>query len=253
MISESLFYFLLYIWIGLAVVIFPVLLKITVPYGRHTTNTWGLTINHRLAWIIMEIPVVIVFSYFLFTGSAEKTIAIYIFYGLFMLHYFNRVFVFPFRIKENGKRMPLVIVTFGVFFNMANGFFNGYWFGELSSGYDNSWLTDPRFIIGIILFFAGMIINITSDNKLLSLRKGGKKGYFIPQGRLFNYISSPNLFGEIIEWTGWAIMSWCLPSLSFALWTFANLVPRALDHHRWYKRRFENYPKNRKAVFPKLL
>jgi len=253
MISESCFFYLLFAWIALAIIIFPLLLKITVPYGRHTTNTWGPTINHRLGWIVMEIPVVIVFSYFLFTGSAEKTIAVYVFYGLFMLHYLNRIFIFPFRIKENGKRMPLAIVAFGIFFNLANGFFNGYWFGELSSGYDNSWLTDPRFIIGIILFFAGMILNITSDNKLLSLRKGGKKGYFIPQGGLFKYVSSPNLFGEIIEWIGWAIMSWCLPSFSFALWTFANLVPRALDHHRWYKRRFDDYPKDRKAFFPKLL
>ncbi|PLX08095.1 MAG: hypothetical protein C0598_12580 [Marinilabiliales bacterium] len=98
-----------------------------------------------------------------------------------------------------------------------------------------------------------MYINIKADNKLLSLRSGGKKGYFIPRGWLFNYISSPNLFGEIIEWTGWAIMCWCLPSFSFAIWTFANLVPRALDHHRWYKRRFENYPEKRKAVFPYVM
>ena len=253
MISETLFFNLLYIWIGLAVIISPILLKITVPYGRHTTNTWGPTINHRLGWIVMEIPVVIVFSYFLFSGSAEKSMVVYIFYGLFMLHYFNRIFVFPFRIKENGKRMPVAIVAFGIFFNLANGFFNGYWFGELSPVYENSWLSDPRFIIGLILFAIGMAINISSDNKLLSLRKGGKKGYFIPQGGLFKYVSSPNLFGEIIEWTGWAIMSWCLPSMSFAIWTFANLVPRALDHHRWYKRRFDDYPQERMAVFPFIL
>jgi hypothetical protein len=37
------------------------------------------------------------------------------------------------------------------------------------------------------------------------------------------------------------------------LWTFANLVPRAIDHHRWYKRRFDDYPPDRKAVFPYFL
>jgi len=253
MISETVFYYLLYAWIAIAFLVFPLLLKVTAPYGRHTTNTWGPTIKNRLAWMIMEMPVVIVFSYLLFTGSAEKSLITYIFFGLFMLHYINRIFIFPFRIKTNGKQMPIAIVALGFVFNICNGFFNGYWFGELSPVYQNSWLYDPRFILGIILFFAGMLINITSDNKLLSLRKGGKKGYYIPKGGLFKYVSSPNLFGEIIEWSGWALMSWCLPTLSFAIWTFANLVPRAFDHHRWYKRRFDDYPKQRKAVFPFLM
>jgi 3-oxo-5-alpha-steroid 4-dehydrogenase 1 len=31
------------------------------------------------------------------------------------------------------------------------------------------------------------------------------------------------------------------------------LLPRALDHHRWYKRRFPEYPKERKAVIPFIL
>jgi hypothetical protein len=253
MISETIFQYLLIAWISIAVLIFPLLLKITVPYGRHTSSKWGFTISNKFGWILMEIPVVIVFTYFFFSGSVEKSIAVYVFYLLFMIHYFNRIFIFPFRIKTKGKRIPLLIVIFGILFNIINGFFNGYWFGYLSPVYDISYLSDPKFIIGITLFFTGMIININSDNKLLSLRKGGKKGYFIPKGRLFNFISSPNLFGEIVEWSGWAIMCWCLPALSFAIWTFANLVPRALDHHQWYKGKFDDYPKNRKAVFPFLL
>lgn len=253
MISETIFFIALFIWMGLAVIIFPVLLRITVPYGRHTTNTWGPTLNSRLGWFIMEVPVLIVFTLLFFLGPLEKSIPVYIFYGTFMLHYFNRVFIFPFRLKNNGKRMPWSIVIMAVFFNIINGFFNGYWFGYLTPYYSNNWLQDPRFIIGIILFFVGMYINMSSDQKLINLRKNGKKGYYIPHGGLFKYISSPNLFGEIIEWLGWAMMSWCLPSFSFALWTMANLIPRALDHHKWYKRRFPNYPKERKAVIPFIL
>ena len=145
------------------------------------------------------------------------------------------------------------IVVFGIFFNVANGFFNGYWFGYLSPVYDLSWLYDWRFILGIILFVTGFIINIRSDQKLIGLRKGGKTGYYIPYGGLFKYVSSPNLFGEMIEWLGWAMMSWCLPAFSFALWTMVNLLPRAIDHHRWYIRRFKDYPKDRKAVIPFLV
>jgi hypothetical protein len=46
------------------------------------------------------------------------------------------------------------------------------------------------------------------------------------------------------------LLTWCLPSLSFFIWTFVNLVPRAVDHHRWYKNNFKDYPVKRKAVFP---
>ena len=39
----------------------------------------------------------------------------------------------------------------------------------------------------------------------------------------------------------------------FFIWTFINLVPRAISHHKWYKDNFKDYPKNRKAIIPKLL
>ena len=253
MITKEKFDFLLLIWMGLAVVIFPVLLRVTVPYGKHTHEKWGPLIPSKWGWLLMEIPVLVVISWYFFTGKVEKSSVVYVFYGLFMLHYLHRTFIFPFMMRDKGKKMPVVIVLMGIFFNFCNGFFNGYWLGNFSSGFDASWFFDVRFITGILLFFAGMLINIYSDQQLIKLRKGGKQGYYIPRGGLFNYVSSPNLFGEIIEWAGWAILVWSLPAFSFALWTIVNLVPRALDHHRWYKKYFKDYPEDRKAVFPFLL
>ena len=120
MISDTTFFIALFIWMGLAIITFPVLLRITVPYGRHTTNTWGPTLNSRLGWFIMEAPVLIVFTLLFFFGPLEKSIPVYIFYGTFMLHYFNRVFIFPLRLKNNGKRMPWSIVIMAFFFNIFN-------------------------------------------------------------------------------------------------------------------------------------
>lgn len=148
--------------------------------------------------------------------------------------------------------MPVLIVLLAIIFNLINGFFNGFWFGTLATDYSHAWLFDYRFISGLLIFVIGMTINISSDNKLINLRKGGKAGYYIPKGGLFNYVSSPNLLGEIIEWTGWAIMGWSLPGFSFAIWTMANLIPRAINHHNWYLAKFDDYPKNRKVIIPKL-
>ncbi len=241
-------------WIAVAVILFPILLKITAPYGRHSKKNWGVMIDNRLGWILMEIPSLIIFVLLVLLGPKHPSTVVWILFGLWTIHYFNRSVIFPLRTRTTGKKMPLIIMFSAIFFNLINASINGYWFGFLVPAYPENWLTDPRFILGGIIFIAGFMINQAADKKLIGLRKGGKTGYFIPRGGLFNYISCPNFFGEILEWSGFALMAWNLPALSFAVWTAANLIPRALDHHKWYKSYFkEEYPKNRKAVIPYIV
>ena len=248
--SQEDFNIIVYIWIGLAIIVFPVALLITAPYGRHTKKI-GKMIPNKLGWTLMEIPSLALCIYFFVTGIAEKTFLHYIFVSLFVLHYLNRTFIWSLRTKTKGKQMPLIITFSGIFFNLINGSIIGYYLGNFAV-YEASWLYDPRFITGITLFFIGAYINISSDNKLLKLREPGETGYKIPYGGLFKYVSAPNLFGEIIEWTGYAIATWSLPTASFAIWTFANLLPRGTAHHKWYLRNFKDYPRKRKAIIPKI-
>lgn len=225
---------------------------ITAPFGRHTSDKWGFMINNKLGWVIMEFPSLSIMLYFLFFGSLSSSSYVWILFLLWIVHYLNRTVIYPFRIKPTPKKMPVFIVMSAICFNLMNAGLNGYYLGELapSSDYDETWLTSPHFIIGIILFFTGMLINLKSDDILIHLRSKGDTGYKIPYGFLFNRISSPNLFGEIIEWSGFALMAWNLPALTFMFWTFANLVPRAKNHHDWYHRNFKEYPTERKIVFP---
>ncbi len=155
--------------------------------------------------------------------------------------------------SSTWARGLLIPEMMAIFFNLVNGFTNGYYFSAFSRVYTWEWLTDARFIIGAILYGGGTFLNWWSDQILLNLRKGGKKGYFIPEKGLFRWVSCPNFMGEIIQWTGFAVMTWSPAALVFALWTFYNLVPRALSHHRWYRKKFEDYPPERKAVIPYLL
>ena len=174
----------------------------------------------------------------------------WVFFSLWILHYINRSFIYPLRTRTRGKKIPILIVCSAMFFNVVNGWTNGYYLGSYGPVYVHDWLYDPRFIIGLFVFIAGAGINIQSDNILLKLRKPGEKDYKIPHGGLFRYVSCPNHLGEIIEWTGFAIMCWNLPALAFAVWTAANLIPRAISHHKWYQQKFADYPKDRKAVIP---
>ena len=116
--------------------------------------------------------------------------------------------------------------------------------------YTESWLYSPQFITGTILFFTGMAINIQSDHIVRHLRKPGDTNHYLPQKGLFRYVTSANYFGEIVEWCGFAILTWSASGAVFAWWTFANLVPRANTIYHKYKAMFGNELGNRKRVIP---
>ena len=93
-----------------------------------------------------------------------------------------------------------------------------------------------------------------ADHVLINLRKPGETGYKIPYGGAFRFVSGANFFGEILEWTGFAIASWSAAGAFFALTTALNIGPRALQHHQWYLRKFgDKYPRQRRALVPFLL
>jgi 3-oxo-5-alpha-steroid 4-dehydrogenase 1 len=251
--NTVIFYRIVWAWIFLAVFVFIILLFISAPYGRYSSKNWGGMVSNRVSWILMEFPSLLIFSYFFFSGPAPKNGYSLFLGALWIIHYVHRSLVFPFRIKTQKKKMPLAISFMAVFFNLVNGYINGYYLGNIFPVGKECFYQDPLFISGALLFFTGLFINIQSDQILINLRKNGSPNYSIPFGGLFRFISCPNYFGEILEWLGYALMAWSLPALSFFIWTFANLVPRAMHYQKWYRAQFENYPENRKAIIPFLL
>ncbi len=247
------YFLLIWSWAILGLVVFVLLLFVTAPYGRHSRKDWGPSISNRMGWFMMEFPSLLIFILFFLFGPGGIQPFTWIFFALYVAHYTNRSVVYPWRTRTSGKQMPLVVVFMAICFNLVNGFINGYYFSAFAREYSWEWLVDARFIIGSVVFVGGVFINWWSDQILLSLRDGGRKGYYIPEGGLFRWVSCPNFLGEILEWTGFAIMTWSPAALAFVLWTFFNLVPRALDHHRWYRSTFAEYPANRKAILPGIL
>jgi steroid 5-alpha reductase family enzyme len=175
-----------------------------------------------------------------------------IFYIMWMTHYVHRSWVWPARAHISGKKMPIGIVLFAIGFNSINSWLNAEWIFSLHHPYPYEWLYSPQFIIGVMLFITGMGINIKTDDMLFALRENGEVDYKIPHGHMFKWISCPNYFGEILEWIGWALATWSLAGLSFAVWAIANLVPRARANHKWYQEKFSDYPRSRKALIPKI-
>lgn len=214
------------------------------------------TIDKRLGWIIMETPVIatVLLCYWAGLKASGGSINVsVVFVAVFVVHYFNRGFIFPFRIKVAGKRMPLVSMLSSMTFYIINSYLIGYYFGALKA-YPLEWLWDPRFLIGMAVFTFGFVVNIQSDNILMRLRGPGESGYKIPKGGMYKYVSCPNYLGEILEWVGFAIMSWSLMGLVYAFWVALPLIPQAILAHRWYLEKFgDEYPPQRKALFPGIL
>jgi len=231
----------------IALVIFIVLFKIQAPYGRHSRPGWGPGVPGRYAWIIMEAPAALIPFVLYLVYAGGKYIPL-IFLGVWEIHYIHRSFIYPFLIKSS-KDMPLSIMMSGFVFNCCNGIFQCMWlfvYGEYSA----VWFHSPQFIFGCAVFGVGLVINIHSDHITRSLRKSPEDGYSIPFGGMFRFVSAPNYLGEIVEWAGWAILTFSVTGLIFFIWTIANLAPRALSNHRWYKEKFPDYPRNRKALLP---
>ncbi|MFY0626689.1 MAG: DUF1295 domain-containing protein [Reichenbachiella sp.] len=237
-------------WSVIAVCTFILLQFVTAPYGRHNSHKWGLEINNRTGWILMEAPSFFIMLYYYL--NYEISLYAAVLFLAWLLHYLNRTFIFPFRIRTKGKKMPLAILGSAIGFNTINAGLNGYFIAALSN-YTTANFYNWTFYFGVILFLIGMIINQVSDSILINLRSPKEKDYKIPHGFMFKYISCPNHFGEMIQWLGFGIMAWNYAALAFFLWTLANLIPRALKHHKWYKANFNDYPVERKSFIPKVI
>ncbi|MDD3776786.1 MAG: DUF1295 domain-containing protein [Actinomycetota bacterium] len=252
--QEKLIYnFLLYAVFISALFVFLALWFIKAPYGRHYRKGWGLFTRARLGWIVMESPTVILMAFLFIIGNKSDNLVAIIFLAIWMSHYLQRAFVYPVLMKGGQKRFPLMVIAFALIFNLINTYINGRYLFYFAPDYGLDWLTSSRFVIGLLVFLLGLAINIHSDSILRELRKNNEQGYSIPHRGFFKYVSSPNYLGEIMEWIGWAILTWSLPGLAFAVFTIANLFPRAFSNHRWYRNNFEDYPEHRKAIIPFIL
>lgn len=249
----------LLIILGVNTLIFTCLLFIDAPYGRQDDATvsrlWGPNVPLKLSWFILEFPVFFTFGLFFFLGDHWQKPVPLILFLLWEVHYFHRTFIYPRTLKSKpGAGFRVGILVNGIPLNAANGFINGWYLSSYADHlYTINWLWDPRFIIGISLFFAGFALAKHSDHILSTLRKPGETGYKIPYGGAYRFVSCPNYLGELLQWAGFAIACWSLPALAFFYLTLSNLLPRALSNHRWYKTQFNQYPKERKALIPYLI
>lgn len=235
-----------------AVIVFIALYFVKAGYGIFRTKQWGLSINNKVAWILMEAPVFFVMLYMWASNGTPTTLPAFLAFLLFELHYFQRSFIFPLMMKGQSQ-MPVAIMLMGVIFNVINGLVIGTSLFTLPpSAYNDgaAYLTHPTAIAGIAIFFSGMGINLHSDHVIRHLRKPGDNRHYLPQKGFYRYVTSANYFGELVEWTGFALLCSTPAAWLFVVWTAANLVPRAAAIHKRYRDEFGDAVGSRKRILP---
>ena len=239
------------IMLVLGLICFFALYFIPAGYGKLIDKKWGFSFNNKTAWALMECPTLIVMFYLLCTLDYEHKPVRVLLASFFILHYIQRTLIFPALLKGKSK-MPILIVLMGMLFNTVNTLLIGLWIFYFSPAemYSRAWLSDPRFIAGSVLFFAGMFINISSDSYIRSLRKNGSSKHYYPSRGMYRYITSANYFGELVEWLGFAVLTWSSAGFLFVFWTACNLVPRS---DTIYKKYAETFPDEVSHYKPKRI
>lgn len=248
MVTLQVFYWFLAGMVILAAGVFVALFFVDAGYGKFYQPRWGPSVDNRVGWILMEAPVFILMLLLWWHSDRRTDPVRLVFLVLFELHYFHRSFIFPLQIRGRN-RMPLSIILMGALFNTLNAQIQGGWIFYLSPAdrYPLSWLTSLPFLVGTVLFLGGMAVNIQSDSIIRNLRQPGDTAHYLPKGGLFGYVTSANYFGEFVEWLGFAILTWSWAGAVFAIWTFANLAPRAARIYDMYAREFPDELDTRKT------
>lgn len=247
------FYLLLRVMSVCALFVFIALYFIKAGYGIFRTKSWGLAIDNRWAWMWMEMPVFVVMLILWWQSDVGWSWPAFLFFLLFEFHYFHRSFVFPLLITGKSK-MPLSIMFMGVVFNLLNGVMQAgglFYFPEIDYAAEGwHYFLRPQAMIGSFVFFAGLAINWHSDHVIRHLRKPGDTAHYLPEKGFYRYVTSANYLGELVEWTGFALLTASPAAWVFVWWTFANLVPRADAIHRRYRQEFGDKIGRRKRIIP---
>lgn len=259
------------LWAALGVATFPVLFRVSAPYGKLVRDGWGPRVDGRWGWFVQEIvsPVTLTAVYlrgitddddgggFVFddAGATGRPIDsprargwVVLFLALWWAHYVNRAVVYPLSRRMSDTTLP--VVAMAVTFNLINGTLMG---AELAHG--SAHLARPRLgplAGGLALFALGAAVNVSADRALRRLRKSpADTKHYVPRGGLFERVACPHYLGEVTEWIGFALATQTRAGWAFAFWTFANLLPRAVAYRAWYREKFgDKYPKRVRAMIP---
>ncbi|KAI3470673.1 hypothetical protein Pfo_027336 [Paulownia fortunei] len=162
------------------------------------------------------------------------------------IHFLKRVLEVLFIHKFSGFMvLDTVIIISATYFTSAASM---VYFQHQTQGFPEP-LIDLKYL-GLLVFLVGICGNFYHHYLLSKLREKNDKMYKIPRGGLFSLVICPHYLFEILTFIGISFISQTLFSYFCALGSALYLLARSYATRNWYLSKFENFPKNVKALIP---
>ncbi|MQL74628.1 hypothetical protein Taro_006958 [Colocasia esculenta] len=189
----------------------------------------GRRVSSRVGMVVLYAPALAAaLAAFAFPGMAETP------RGSLFLHRYSGYMIVD----------SMIVISFSYFMNTVFVIYAQY----LSRGVPEPAI-DLKYA-GIVLFLVGISGNLYHHVLLSKLRKKDEKGYKIPKGGFFALVICPHYLFEIIGLLGISFISPTLNSFAFGLGSAVYLVGRSYSTRKWYCSKFDNFPREIKALVP---
>ncbi|KAJ7350968.1 hypothetical protein OS493_037502 [Desmophyllum pertusum] len=209
-------------------------------------------INARFGWTMCYgIPATVYIVLWYLSGMPQSTFHL-VTLITYLGHFVKRVLEALFLHKYSKKISILPATEIAMFYSLGS-VVQHYWCNLYTQGplADKLSSNHIAFTVGIMLYITGELINLYHHVILANLRPAGtSSGYVIPQAGLFPYIVCPHYFGELIAWYGMAVAGQHLCVYLAWLSMLCYLSGRSHQTQVWYQKKIENFPKDRRNLFP---
>eukprot|EP00747_Dinoflagellata_sp_TGD_P183729 gnl/TRDRNA2_/TRDRNA2_38827_c0_seq1.p1 gnl/TRDRNA2_/TRDRNA2_38827_c0~~gnl/TRDRNA2_/TRDRNA2_38827_c0_seq1.p1 ORF type:complete len:312 (+),score=37.79 gnl/TRDRNA2_/TRDRNA2_38827_c0_seq1:133-936(+) len=225
-------------------------------YSKFANPAKSFKVASRPGMVCLYFPALMISVYYFLTaprkskGNGRETITA----GLLTFHFGKRVLESLFLHKYSGTMDGDFLVPISCAYALTATLLAHQ---QLQVTEYSHPLTQPVFGIGVGFAAVGQLGNFYHHFLLAQLRKGDdggdggdKKTYVIPSGGLFKFVTMPHYFFELVFWLGFACVTQHLNSFLTVADMTSYLMGRSVATTRWYRAKFEDYPPERKHLFP---
>jgi hypothetical protein len=205
----------------------------------------GTGVSGRAGMVFLYSLPFVTITFIAWSYLPSATLVQWVVYLAVAFHFIKRVLESLFLHKYAGKIDLSTTMMIALFYSFAAGTLG--WLNRNPLLAPDTWI-----YIGVVLYIIGITGNFNHHKLLADLRKNSLE-YFIPKGGLFEYVICPHYLFEMIAWLGIALLSRHLMAWFILLFIIFYLTARAMRALKWYHEKFNDFPKDRKAILPFVL
>lgn len=214
------------------------------PYSKFTQRRPQIEVPQRVAMLAAYVPAALVSVVILLMALKHQLVPVReVAACCLSIHFLKRVVEVLFLHRYSGKGDLGVLGGVGLYYALLCALIVKV-AGEGSTASEG--LLGPRQLLGLSLFVVGEFGNFYHHVLLAQLRAPEGKGagssegpkYMLPTGGLFEYVTMPHYFFELIAWYGLAVTVWRLNAFLVAADMTSYLAGRSVATTRWYKEKF---------------